>query len=232
MTKSALPPVTELRRNNTHRFIPSQYSEQQDSVLTRIADDQHHLQDLFDLDAATNDRALAENGWRHGIGPDELVFGVPYFRIVNAAFTHAHPMGSRFNGPERGAWYAGFELRTSQAEVIFHKTVEFSEINRFDQSVTYDDYLADFAGQFHDLRDQPGYSNCLADNSYIASQALADKLLADDSQGVIYPSVRRAGGTCLACFRPALVYNVRRKARYRITWDGKPTPRVSVEARF
>ena len=227
-----LPPVTQLKRNNTHRLIPSQYSERADSVLSRIADDDDHLRDLFDLDIATNDRALAENSWRTGIGPEELVFGVPYFRTVNAAFTHAHPMGSRFNGPERGAWYAGFELRTSQAEVIFHKTVEFAEINRFDQSVTYDDYLADFTGQFHDLRDAAGFEDCLADDSYVASQAMADRLMAEDSQGIIYPSVRRAGGTCLACFRPALVYNVRRNARYRISWDDKPTPRVSVETRF
>jgi hypothetical protein len=45
------------------------------------------------------------------------VFGVPNYRIVNAAFVHAHPLGSRFNGPDRGAWYAGFEVETSQAEV-------------------------------------------------------------------------------------------------------------------
>ncbi|PYU19641.1 MAG: hypothetical protein DMG32_24065 [Acidobacteria bacterium] len=31
----------------------------------------------------------------------ELVFGVSYSHIVNAAFTHAKPLGSRFNGPER-----------------------------------------------------------------------------------------------------------------------------------
>lgn len=43
--------------------------------------------------------------------------GVPYYRIVNAAFTHAHPLGSRFNDPDRGAWYAAFELETAQAEI-------------------------------------------------------------------------------------------------------------------
>ncbi len=59
-----------------------------------------------------------------GIGVRELLFGVPYYRVVNAAFTHAHPLGSRFNGPDRGAWYAAFETRTAQAEVAFHKTVQ------------------------------------------------------------------------------------------------------------
>jgi RES domain len=93
-------------------------------VLARIADDDGHLRDIFDLDNATNDRLLAENNLLPGIGIHELVFGIPHYRIVNAAFCHAHPLGSRFNGPDRGAWYACFELETSQAEVAFHKSVE------------------------------------------------------------------------------------------------------------
>ncbi len=82
-------------------MIPSKYSENGDSVLVRIADDDDHLQSIFDLDHATNDRLLAENDLLPGIGVDELVFSVPSYRIINAAFTHAHPLGSRFNGPDR-----------------------------------------------------------------------------------------------------------------------------------
>ena len=96
----SLPRTSLVRRNDTHRLIPSKYSEGGNSVLTRIADDDAHLKDIFDLDNATNDRLLAENQLLPGIGIHELVFGVPYFRIVNAAFCHAHPLGSRFNGPE------------------------------------------------------------------------------------------------------------------------------------
>lgn len=126
-----LPPILLVRQFDTHRLIPSKYSLAQDSVLTRIADDDAHLGDLFDLDAATNDRLLAENDILPGIGVHELVFGVPHYRIVNAAFTHAQPLGSRFNGPERGAWYAAFAIETAQAEVAFHKAVDYAEIGRF-----------------------------------------------------------------------------------------------------
>jgi hypothetical protein len=77
---------------------------------------------------------------------------VPNAQIINAAFTHAHPLGSRFNGPERGAWYARFALET-QAEITFHKTVQFSEIGCFDDEASYADCLADFSGDFHDLRE-------------------------------------------------------------------------------
>ena len=62
--------------------------------------------------------------------------------------------------------------------------------------------------------------------SYIASQDLAAILLEAGSMGVIFPSVRHASGTNLACFRPALVGNVRKGGAYRLTWQGTPTPRV------
>ncbi len=224
---SDLPPVSLVRQYDTHRLIPSKYTLNSDSVLTRIADSDQHLQDLFDLDHATNDRLWAENGLLPGISSHELVFGIPNYRIINAVFTHAHPLGSRFNGPDRGAWYAAFALETAQAEVAFHKSTEYTEIGRFEDSVTYDDYLADFSGQFHDLRHASEFDQALAPDSYLTSQALAQRLLHVDSLGIIYPSVRHAGGTCLACFRPALVGNVRRDKRYRFTWEGTPIPKIT-----
>ena len=223
----SLPPTTLVRRNDTHRLIPSKYSEGE-SVLARIADDDAHLNDIFDLDNATNDRLLAEDNLLPGIGIHELVFGVPYYRIVNAAFCHAHPLGSRFNGPDRGAWYAAFEIATAQAEVAFHKWIELAEVSWFDEDVTYDDYLADFSAEFHDIRDGDRFADCLAPDSYLASQHLAQRLLDEGSLGIVYPSVRRKRGTCLACFRPALVMNVRKGNAYRFVWSGKPNPAISM----
>jgi hypothetical protein len=228
--ESGLPATSLVRRHDTHRLIPSKYSPGGDSVLARIASSDAHLADIFDLDHATNDRLLAENGRLPAIGLHEMVFGVPYYRIVNAAFTHAHPLGSRFNGPDRGAWYAAFQIETAQAEVMFHKTTEYAEIGRFDDSVTYDDYLADFSADFHDLRDDDRFAAYLAPDSYVASQTLALRLFDHLSLGVVYPSVRHAGGTCLACFRPTIVGNVRRRETYRFSWSGSLVPTIEVVA--
>ena len=57
--------------------------------------------------------------------------------------------------------------------------------------------------------------------------ALRRRLLAAGSLGVVYPSVRHAGGTCVAAFRPAIVANVRRARTYRFTWTGTPRPTVT-----
>ena len=224
-----LPPVELVRQFDTHRLVPSRHLPGTDSVLVAIADDDAHLQAIFDLDAATNDRLLAGQRLMPGIGVEELVFGLPNAAIVNAAFCHPNPLGGRFNTPERGAWYSAFELETSQAEVGFHKSVQLAEIGRFDDSVTYDDYLADFSAEFHDLRGARGFGAALSPDTYVESQALTEELMKAESLGVVYPSVRHRGGTCLACFRPALVGNVRRAKTYRFTWDGSPEPVVTLE---
>jgi hypothetical protein len=226
----SLPRTNLVRRNDTHRLIPSKYSEGGDSVLARIADDDTHLMDIFDLDNATNDRLLAENNLLPGIGIYELVFGIPHYRIVNAAFCHPHPLGSRFNGPDRGAWYACFELETSQAEVAFHKSVQLAEVDWFEEEGTYDDFLADFSAELHDIRKNEQFADCLAPTSYVASQGLAQRLLDAGSLGIIYPSVRRDGGTSLSCFRPALVMNVRKGKTYKFTWKGKSKPEISINS--
>ena len=62
--------------------------------------------------------------------------------------------------------------------------------------------------------------------SLLGSLLLAARLLDAGSLGIIYPSVRRAGGTNLACFRPALVGNPRRAASFRLTWAGGRQPQV------
>jgi RES domain len=124
-----LPPVIELRRDDTHRFVPSKYAVEEESALSRLVDEQSELQQLSQLERSTDSRVLGESGLLPGIGIHELVFEVSYAHIVNAAFTYAHPAGSRFNGSERGAWYAAFRPESAQADVAFHRGKELQEIN-------------------------------------------------------------------------------------------------------
>jgi hypothetical protein len=219
-----VPPKSLVRQSGTHRLIASKHGQ---SVLTRIADSSRHLEDIFKLDIATNERTLVEGGIPSGIDVHELIFGLPYSPVVNASFTHPHPLGSRFNGPDRGAWYCGFEIETSLAEIAFHKTIDLLEVGTLEDDVTFDDYTADFSAEFHDLRGSKRFAKYLDPNSYVASQELSEQLLAAGSLGVVYPSVRNSGGTCIACFRPALVMNVAKGRTYRFVWKGEPAPLIS-----
>jgi RES domain-containing protein len=223
-----IPPVVELRLRDTHRLIPSKYSDGV-SVLSRLTEDAKVLSDLLELDSATNARLLGEEGLLPGIGVHELVYGVEYAHIVNAAFTHASPDGGRFNTADRGAWYAGLERETSLAEVAFHKQRQLAEINWEEEEVsTFDDYLADFTMPAHDLTGggntgpvRPRFDSYLQPEPipqcYAEPQKLAVELLAHQSNGILYPSARRPDSRCLVCFRPALVYNVRRGRRLQLT---------------
>jgi len=180
-------------------------------VFERISDNPDQLDALFELDGATNDRLLGDANLLTGVSVHELLFGVPHALIVNAAFCHARPGGCRFSSPERGAWYAAFDLDTARAEVAFHKAEELREIGWTEpEKFTFVDYRAGFHGDFHDIRRDPARAACLSPTSYSASQRLAAELLAAGSGGIVYPSVRHRRGTCLACFRPALVTNVRK----------------------
>lgn len=214
------PRVSEAARDDTHRLIPSRYIDHDVSVLTRLAEDRNDLNVLFELEGATNDRLLGEAGLLPGISVRELVFGISYAHIVNAAFTHARPLGNRFNGPERGAWYAAFSRETSEQEVAYHRQQELKEINWQErETFSYIDFLADFRGEFHDIRGDARFRDCLDAKSYKASQRLAGELLEGGSAGVVYPSVRHEGGTWIVCFRPALVNNVRKGSSIFITFE-------------
>jgi len=221
------PRITSIRQDDTHRLIPSRYGDE--SVLRRLGEDGPQLHEIFELDGATSDRVLGEANLLPGISVHELLFGIAHADIVNAAFTQAHPAGSRFNGPERGAWYAAFELETAQAEMAFHKAQELQEINWPEpESFTFHDYLSDLRADFHDVRGDRDYIDCLDPSSYVNSQRLARELLASGSAGIVYPSVRRSDGACIVCFRPALIANVRQDRAVTLTFqDAYSAPEFS-----
>jgi RES domain-containing protein len=208
---------------STHRLIPSRYSPE-GTVLDDLGDGIDEVSAVVELDGATNSRLLGEAGLLPGIGIHELVFGVPYGEIINASFTHAAPSGGRFNDSLRGAWYAGVEFETAAHEVAYHRIRDLKEVSWKDEEVdTYDDYLADFAGDFHDLRGSaPENEHYLMREPipacYEAPQRLAANLLAGGASGIVYPSVRITSGICVVCFRPALVFHVRRAKRLQFTF--------------
>jgi hypothetical protein len=223
-------PTTAIDQRDTHRLIPAQYADDGASVLTRLTDDPDILEGIYELDNATNDRLLAESRMAPGVDERELVFGIPQYRIINAAFCHPSPGGARFNSSDRGAWYASFELETSQAEVAYHRQLWLAETKwEEEDAADYADYLADFRADFHDLRklDTQGtaeYGECLSPTSYAASQMLAAQLLEIGAAGIVYPSVRRRGGTCVGCFRPVLVGHARKGNVYAVVFENWRTP--------
>jgi hypothetical protein len=228
--ENELPRLTRVSRNDTHRLIPTRYADDAEGVLARLGVPQSQFDNLLQLEGATNDRLSGEANLLPGITVHELVFGVPNYHIINAAFTYARPGGTRFSSAYRGAWYAAYARRTAQAEVAYHYAQGLRETDwREKETVSYREYLADFHAEFHDLRKSAVFATCLDPDSYRASQSLAAGLLSAGSAGIVYPSVRHKGGTCIACFRPALVGNVRQGEKITFIFpDAYHPPKVRV----
>ncbi len=223
-------PVTNLAQTNTIRLVSS--GRLKEPVLLALAPTQGALEDLAALESVTNSRMRAQQGGLSELDASELVFGRHGFSFINAAFTHTRAGGNRFNSADRGAWYCAFEVETAIAEVTYHLTQELAAIERFENTTDYAELFADFIGPFHDLRGaDANVEPCLQIDpakGYPAGQALARDLRKNaESNGIVYPSIRRAGGTCLVAFHPSLVQNVRQGGLWRLDWQGHPTPEVS-----
>ena len=223
-----IPPDQPFHLPGMHRLISSRYSRS-GTVLEDVTNTDADLATATALDAATNERVLGETRGLAGISPFELVYGFPNAHIIRAAFLHPNKAGgSRFNDTTRGAWYAAEEVDTSIAEVSWHRARRLGDIVDPDSpghapqcdTATYDDWRADFHADFHVLEPPSNYPECLqpepVPECYHAPQALARHLLSQRSNGIVYPSVRREGARCLACFRPALVFGPRRDKRYEL----------------
>lgn len=225
-----LPPTVEVSQRDTFRLIST--GRLKDPVLLPLAAHHGALEDLAELEAVTNGRLQAQETGLPDLDPRELVFSRPGHSFINAACAHTRPGGNRFNGEDRGAWYCGFEAETSLGEVSYHLTRELEAIGRFENVTDYVELLADFHGPFHDLRstDRTAEPALQADpeTAYPAGQALALRLRRDaSSNGLVYPSIRHPGGTCLVAFRPDLVQNLRQGGLWRLEWQGDPSPVVS-----
>ena len=218
VTREALP--------RTVRLVST--ARLRDPVLLKLAD-ADELDALAEIEGATSSRLIAEARGTSAVSPHELVFGVPHSAHINAAFAYARPRAlNRFNGPERGAWYAALEPETSLAEVSFHLTRFLAETGVYEAVVDYAELHASFAGEFVDLRPHPDHPALNPDPAagYPAGNALADAAHAEGLNGIIYPSVRRPGGTCLAALFPHAVQSVAQGDVWRLTWAGSPEPRI------
>jgi RES domain-containing protein len=226
----SLPPTSTLSQRDTVRLIST--GRLKDPVLLPLAANHDVLEDLAILESATNGRLVAQESGLPELDSRELVFGRAGFTFINAAFTHTRPGGNRFNDEARGAWYSGFDAETAIDEVSYHLTRELEAIDRFENVTDYAELVADFFGSFHDMREADTKSEQALHRDpaigYPAGQRLARLLRIDQSSnGIVYPSIRHEGGTCLACFRPDLVQNLRQGGIWRLEWHGSPTPSVT-----
>ncbi len=217
---------------STIRLISTAYIDE--PAMAPLADDADDLAILEEIEGLTSARLTAALPIPGGLDPAELLteahgYGWTY---VNAAFCYTRVTGNRFNGPERGAWYASYgetATETAQAEVAWHLTLELEATGIFENITSYRELIAGFTTRVHDLNGRTGEDALTPDPAvaYRAGQPLARDVLGSGGNGLLYPSTRNDGGQCLVALRPYLVQNVRQGEIWVFEWAGEPTPTLS-----
>jgi len=210
--------VETLRNRRTqwrpsHRLVPSRFPPV--SLFDRVARPED-LDAVFEVEAMTNDRVRDEMGDIALVPPHERISG-PGTTPIMAAFTHLNPEGSRFSDGSFGVYYCAQELDTALAEVRYHQTRFLRRTNEGPLRLELRLYLADLDARLADARK---VAACHRPDDYGPSQAVGSAVRAAGRDGVLYRSVRHAGGTCAAVFRPKLLSHCRQSRHYAFHFDG------------
>ena len=201
-----------------HRLIASRFPTVGLYDQVAIPED---LDVVFAIEALTNPRVRQELGQLSLVPPADRVAGAGA-TLIMAAFAHLNPLGSRFSDGSWGVYYAAESLDTAVAEVSHHRGVFLARTAEEAIDIDLRWIQADLMDRLHDLRGQGAAMPGVYDpDSYGSSQELARMLRSQGSQGIVYDSVRRPLGQCVAVFKPKSLRNARAVGHIGLHWDGR-----------
>ena len=200
----------------SYRAVPSRFPPVSLFEDVARADE---LDAVFAVQALTNPRLRVEVGEIDLVATEERVVGHGSTPVM-AAFTHLNRGGSRFSDGTWGVYYAAESLETAVAEVSFHCGRFMAETRQPPIDVDYRAYVAGIVQPMHDIRGRR-WSEAHDPDGYAASVALAREYRSAGSWGLLYRSMRRPDGECVAVFRPKAVrIPVVQGAHVSLRWNG------------
>ena len=173
---------------------------------------------LISAEQKTNPRLMESLGNLDLVPPMRRVGG-PGASYLMAPFTHvSKDRQSRFSDGTYGVLYAAHAFETALHETMFHHA-RFMSRTREPAGWTsqFREIVMEISGRLHDVR---GDASVHSPDDYSESQLLGRTMRAAGSDGVIYRSVRRAGGECAGLFYPDLASNAAQGRHLDYHWDG------------
>ena len=204
----------------THRLVPSRFPPI--DTFDRVVSSSD-LERVLELESWTNDRLV--NTRLRRLTESEWVYGRPNASVVMAAFLHSAPQGTRFAGPDLGAWYAASALETSALEVANGIRREIAQSALEQKTEEFREYTARLEGNFVDIRDARPDLHDPDPASYQITQMFGQSIRASSHDGIVYNSVRHPGGVNWVAYRPTQVQNVLQARHFRLVvpYSGKVT---------
>lgn len=174
---------------------------------------------LGSAESKTNPRVADTIGNLDLIPPTRRVRG-DGATYVMTPFTHISPdWAGRFHDGTFGAFYGADSFETALAETMYH-TAKFCAATEEKPGWIADkrELIGRIDAELIDICD--GYNVLLDEADYAASQAFARKVRDDGEEGILYPSVRNAGGLCFAAFFPDVMRPPIQARHISYHWDG------------
>jgi hypothetical protein len=216
-----MPNAVELMWPKLHRLIPSHFPPI--DLFEEVADPDD-LAVIFDIEALTNDRLREEAGDLHLVPEDERISGQGSSPIM-AAFTHiGRP--SRFTDGQYGVYYGAKTLQTALKETAFHREAFLRATDEPDTELTMRCYVNQVCKAVHDIRGDTYPELYQAD--YQTPQAFGAQMRKEGSNGLVYDSVRDAGGECVAMFKPNALTPAVQAGHYKYVWRHKDNKIVDI----
>lgn len=175
------------------------------------------------IEGLTNDR-LRDERREVRLVPDEDRLHGPGASIVMAAFTHLG-RSSRFSDGSYGVYYAARSLETAVRETAHHRGRFLAATNEPPCEVDMRAYVGRPLKRFLDIR-SPRFASLHHPDDYASPQKFARPLREKGHWGLVYRSVRHAGGECIAAFRPQAVSIPAPGAALAYVWDGERITKV------
>ena len=200
-----------------HRLIASRFPTV--TLFDQVADPKD-LDIVYAIESLTNPRLRQELGELSLVPVEERVSG-PGSTLIMATFTHLNPAGSRFSDGSYGVYYAAESLTTAVAETSHHSGKFLARTNEREIDVDMRWIQAEVNAMLHELRGAHAVMPEIYNPDYYAhSQALARPMRDRGSAGLIYTSVRRELGECIAVFRPTGLSRAIAKGYIALHWNG------------
>lgn len=138
---------------------------------------------------------------------------------VMAPFVHCSPLRpGRFTDGTFGLYYAGDSTEVAIAETIHHHTKTMLATA---ETPGWTSQFRELIGSVDtDMDDVTDLADLLHPDSYGPSQTFGAERRAAGSNGVTWPSVRFAGGSCIAAFWPDVVPIPTQGAHFAYHWNG------------
>lgn len=175
------------------------------------------------IEGLTNDRLRDASGAAPLVPDEDRIYG-PGASIVMASFTHiGRP--SRFTDGSYGVYYAARSLETAVRETAYHRGNFLAATREPPCEVDMRAYVGRPLKPFTDIRG-PRYALLHHPDDYAPGQAFGRVRRDKGDWGLVYRSVRCAGGECIAAFRPQAVSIPTPGAALAYVWDGERIGKV------